>query len=333
MAGALAYRLFIWLLPLALVAVAGLGYASDAARRPKAAADSVGLAGIVSNSVASGSKRSSRAYALLVGIPLLIMVTRSLLRTLIVAHRLIWTESPARASPSPRRVQHPVPLALGAFLAISTLTRRCGTPRCWRARSPSSPSGSPTARCGCSSRCASRTATRRGAASSRGDRARPGGRGRPRSSRPGHRSRDESKRARTGRWASPRRCCSACSSSAGSSSPPPWSTRRSGIAGRGRRPCRHQRPLGERIIGGGARTHHDRTMSVEPVQPAYGDAPEWSPAAPRLRPLRLLVAWVISAPRSGVAAGIVPGVALERPGARLRRRRGASRSSTRSCRR
>ena len=30
-AGALAYRLFIWLLPLALVAVAGLGIAADAA--------------------------------------------------------------------------------------------------------------------------------------------------------------------------------------------------------------------------------------------------------------------------------------------------------------
>lgn len=29
-AGALAYRLFIWLLPLALIAVAGLGFAADA---------------------------------------------------------------------------------------------------------------------------------------------------------------------------------------------------------------------------------------------------------------------------------------------------------------
>ena len=30
MAGALAYRLFIWLLPLALVTVAGLGFAAEA---------------------------------------------------------------------------------------------------------------------------------------------------------------------------------------------------------------------------------------------------------------------------------------------------------------
>jgi len=31
LAGALAYRLFIWLLPLALIAVAGLGFAADVA--------------------------------------------------------------------------------------------------------------------------------------------------------------------------------------------------------------------------------------------------------------------------------------------------------------
>src|SRR5215471_7796119 len=43
-AGALAYRLFIWLLPLALVCVAGLGIAADAASEsPKAAAKSLGV--------------------------------------------------------------------------------------------------------------------------------------------------------------------------------------------------------------------------------------------------------------------------------------------------
>ena len=41
-AGALAYRLFIWLLPLALVAVAGLGFAADAASStPEEAAESL----------------------------------------------------------------------------------------------------------------------------------------------------------------------------------------------------------------------------------------------------------------------------------------------------
>ena len=92
MAGALAYRLFVWLLPFALVAVAGLGLASDAASAsPQQAAKSIGIAGLVAGSVAGAAKSSTRWYALLVGIPLLIYVTRGLLRTLIVTHRLVWT--------------------------------------------------------------------------------------------------------------------------------------------------------------------------------------------------------------------------------------------------
>ena len=57
MAGALAYRLFIWLLPLALVAVAGLGFAADAASStPESAAESMGMLGLVSNSVANAAE-------------------------------------------------------------------------------------------------------------------------------------------------------------------------------------------------------------------------------------------------------------------------------------
>jgi uncharacterized BrkB/YihY/UPF0761 family membrane protein len=92
-AGALAYRLFIWLLPLALVAVVGLGLAADAASQsPEEAANSVGLASLVSSSVASAAEGSTRWYALIVGIPVLLYVTRSLLRALIGVHRLVWSE-------------------------------------------------------------------------------------------------------------------------------------------------------------------------------------------------------------------------------------------------
>src|SRR5262245_33605564 len=77
-AGALAYRLFIWLLPAALVAVAGLGIAADAAEEsPKRAAESMGLSGLVTNSVASAANSSARWYALVIGIPLLVIATRS----------------------------------------------------------------------------------------------------------------------------------------------------------------------------------------------------------------------------------------------------------------
>jgi len=52
-------------------------------------------AGLVSTSVASASEGSGRWYALLVGIPILVYVTRGLLRALIGVHRLVWGESRA----------------------------------------------------------------------------------------------------------------------------------------------------------------------------------------------------------------------------------------------
>jgi uncharacterized BrkB/YihY/UPF0761 family membrane protein len=95
-AGALAYRLFIWLLPLALVAVAGLGIAADAAdKSPQDAADAAGLGGLVSTSIQDAASSSGRWYALIIGVPILVFVTRSVLRALIGAHRLVWLQARA----------------------------------------------------------------------------------------------------------------------------------------------------------------------------------------------------------------------------------------------
>jgi uncharacterized BrkB/YihY/UPF0761 family membrane protein len=99
MAGSLAYRIFIWLLPFALVVVGGIGVTSQAAAdSPESAAKSLGLRGLVSNSVAEAAQGSSRWYALLIGVPVLIWATRSLLRALVVVHRLVWGD-PRRAAP------------------------------------------------------------------------------------------------------------------------------------------------------------------------------------------------------------------------------------------
>ena len=97
-AGALAYRLFIWMLPLALVVVGGLGIAADAAEEtPEEAADSLGMGGLISHSIASAATGNGRWYALLIGIPILVYTTASVLRVLIVSHRLLWTDSRSRA--------------------------------------------------------------------------------------------------------------------------------------------------------------------------------------------------------------------------------------------
>ncbi len=47
----------------------------------------------------------------------------------------------------------------------------------------------------------------------------------------------------------------------------------------------------------------------------YGATPHWEPVTPRLRPLRLLVAWFAAAASAVVAAALVPGFALEAHGA------------------
>jgi uncharacterized BrkB/YihY/UPF0761 family membrane protein len=128
-AGALAYRFFIWLLPFGLVLVAGLGIAADAVGdSPVEAAKTLGLAGIVSQSVASAASGSGRWYALLVGVPVLFYVTRSVLRALIGAHRLVWTDLRAAA---PRPTPKATARLLGLLLAFFVLTGLAGAARAW----------------------------------------------------------------------------------------------------------------------------------------------------------------------------------------------------------
>jgi uncharacterized BrkB/YihY/UPF0761 family membrane protein len=92
-AGALAYRLFIWLLPFGLVFVGGLGVIAGAtSNSPKGVAGNLGIGGIVSGSLHSASNSHSPWYALIVGVPILLYATRSVLRVLIGTHRLAWGE-------------------------------------------------------------------------------------------------------------------------------------------------------------------------------------------------------------------------------------------------
>jgi uncharacterized BrkB/YihY/UPF0761 family membrane protein len=128
-AGALAYRLFIWLLPLALVAVAGLGIAADAgSESPEQAAKSVGIEGLVSSSISNAADSPNRWYALLIGIPVLIWATRSVLRVLIGAHRLIWTDA-RKAAPKPKLI--PTLLLLGVFLGFGVVSGVASAVRAW----------------------------------------------------------------------------------------------------------------------------------------------------------------------------------------------------------
>lgn len=99
--GALAYRFFLWLLPAGLVFVGGLGVVADmTSRSPKTLGNTLGIGSIVANSLKSASNSHSPWYALIVGVPLLLYATRSVLRVLIGTHRLVWGEIKA-ARPKP----------------------------------------------------------------------------------------------------------------------------------------------------------------------------------------------------------------------------------------
>ena len=96
LAGALAYRLFLFALPLALFVVSGLGLlASAIGFEPKLITNSVGLAGVVTKQVASTAKGHSSWWVALGSFFLLVYVTRVLLRAVAIAHSLAWERSAA----------------------------------------------------------------------------------------------------------------------------------------------------------------------------------------------------------------------------------------------
>jgi uncharacterized BrkB/YihY/UPF0761 family membrane protein len=126
-AGALAYRFFIWALPFGLVLVAGLGIAADATSQSSTkAAKQLGLAGLVTTSVSSASQSSTRWYALLVGVPILFYATRSMLRVMIGSHRLVWTDLRERA---PRPTIKATALFLLLLLGFFAFTAAAGAAR------------------------------------------------------------------------------------------------------------------------------------------------------------------------------------------------------------
>ena len=53
---------------------------------------------------------------------------------------------------------------------------------------------------------------------------------------------------------------------------------------------------------------------MDSAAPSYGQDSGWQPAKPKLRPIRLLVAWIVAAAAVWVAAAVLPGFALDEPG-------------------
>ncbi len=114
LAGALAYRLFVVLVPAALMSVSGLGlYAATVDKSPSEVAKEAGLTGLVASQVASAASSSSRLILFLVMVPTVLYAVVKLYRSIAIAHAIAWHGSRRGA----RISANGVALFIGALLA------------------------------------------------------------------------------------------------------------------------------------------------------------------------------------------------------------------------
>jgi uncharacterized BrkB/YihY/UPF0761 family membrane protein len=91
LAGALAYRLFVLLLPLVLLLVSGLGiYAGAADQSPSKVAEEAGLHGLIATHVAETASSPARWIFFLVMIPAVLYALAKLCRAVAIVHALAW---------------------------------------------------------------------------------------------------------------------------------------------------------------------------------------------------------------------------------------------------
>lgn len=94
LAGALAYRLFVLLLPTALLLVSGLGlYAGASDQSTGQVAREAGLNGLIAREVASSAAGRGRGLVFILMIPAVLYATATLYRALAKVHALVWERS------------------------------------------------------------------------------------------------------------------------------------------------------------------------------------------------------------------------------------------------
>jgi uncharacterized BrkB/YihY/UPF0761 family membrane protein len=93
LAAALAFRVFIFMVPFVFVVVTAFPFAADASNTdPKQLADKFGMAGLVATAINSSQDMSfwSRLSLLVAGLFALVLASRSLVRVLRITHGLAW---------------------------------------------------------------------------------------------------------------------------------------------------------------------------------------------------------------------------------------------------
>ncbi len=126
MAGAIAFRTFVFLLPLALVFVTTLGFAANAdSQGAQNVAKQVGISGLAAQSVSASARVSSggRWIALLLGLVALYSTSKALARALRIAHALAWQKPIAPLKRAWRAGLVVVGCSVGVSALISLVSR------------------------------------------------------------------------------------------------------------------------------------------------------------------------------------------------------------------
>jgi len=105
LAGALAYRLFVLLLPTALLFVSGLGlYADSVDESPSKVTRDAGLHGLIASQVAATASGGARTVVFVLMIPAVLYALTTLYRALAKVHAIAWLGSGRGVKVKPRGV-------------------------------------------------------------------------------------------------------------------------------------------------------------------------------------------------------------------------------------
>jgi uncharacterized BrkB/YihY/UPF0761 family membrane protein len=105
LAGAIAYRIFVFLLPFAVFLVVGLGLYADATdQTTRSVTNDLGLTRIVAEQIASAAQDSARWWVLLASIPILAYAIGQLYRAVAIVHALAYEGSGRSVKVSPRAI-------------------------------------------------------------------------------------------------------------------------------------------------------------------------------------------------------------------------------------
>ncbi len=123
LAGALAYRLFVLLLPTSLLLVSGLGlYAGAADKSTRQVTREAGLHGLFASNVAATASSGARWLVFILMIPAVLYAAAKLYRALAVVHGIVW-HSTGRAG---RTTSRGVAVLLGVLLTSVVATEIVG---------------------------------------------------------------------------------------------------------------------------------------------------------------------------------------------------------------